>query len=83
MNSKKGTIFYFGRTPMNLFRVGVLIQARSPLVKNASRQIDSEVLIKKRKKKKGESRYIRAVTIKCFYVDSFRSSLESERSVES
>ena len=50
MNSKKGTIFYFGRTPMNLFRVGVLIQARSPLVKNASRQIDSEVLIKKRKK---------------------------------
>ena len=49
MNSKKGTIFYFGRTPMNLFRVSVLIQARSPLVKNASRQIDSEVLIKKKK----------------------------------
>ena len=75
-------IFYFGRTPRNLFRVSVLIQATWLLVKNASRQIDSEVLIKK-KKEKGESRYIRAVTIKCFYVDSFRSSLESERSVES
>lgn len=75
-------IFYFGRTPRNLFRVSVLIQATWLLVKNASRQIDSEVLIKK-KRKKGESRYIRAVTIKCFYVDSFRSSLESERSVES
>ena len=82
MNSKKGMIFYFGRTPRNLFRVSLLIQAIWLLVKNASRQIDSEVLIKK-KRKKGESRYIRAVTIKCFYVDSFRSSLESERSVES
>ena len=49
MNSKKGMIFYFGRTPRNLFRVSLLIQAIWLLVKNASRQIDSEVLIKKKK----------------------------------
>ena len=85
MNSKKKAWSgFFGRTPRNLFRVSVLFQATWLLIKNASRQIDSEVLrYQEKKRKKGESRYIRAVTIKWFYVDSFRSSLESERSVES
>ena len=48
-------ICFFGRTPRNLFRVSVLFQATWLLIKNASRQIDSEVLRHQEKKGKKES----------------------------